>query len=608
LTGGLGALVAVLTWPNRDAGGAGLDSSWHMALHLAAEDRLRFGSELIFTYGPLGFLFVPEPFLGGSSLAAALVAAGIHVTFCVLLVRCARRVFPLAIAIGVTYLAAQVGGGLDPSETMVFIAFLAGVEMLWQGRYHPATGRVIVALGAFAGLAALGKINTGVVVISIGMITSVFAHRPWWRGLGFFVLGAAGMALFGWLVTGQGTDDILPFVDHSIDIVLGYSAAMGARGEALIGHLFAAGICIAILAAVGTRVSEGWPASGRIGLALVGAALAFASWKTGFTRWHFAFFFATAVLALFPLMLDRRNATSSSWAFVALFLGYVTAVGGNPVDLLDPVPSIRDARDFVVRVADGEQRRDAVASYRSQLEGAYGLSPQALELLEGRTVHTDAIETGVMWAYPQLEWAPYPVFQAFTAYTAELDALNAATLADARGPEFLIREPIYAVDGRHPWWETPQAVLEVVCRYREVMVAGRWQIVERGASRCGEERPIGEVTLQAGGVATVPRAGEGNLVVARVHGLEPTLLDRLATFVLRGPEWNAIVNDTLTFRMVPAHAGGPLLMSVPPAVGYTPPHAFPEPVMTLSFARVDDPTATTGEITVEFFAIEVGSP
>jgi hypothetical protein len=85
-------------------------------------------------------------------------------------------------------------------------------------------------------------------------------------------------------------------------------------------------------------------------------------------------------------------------------------------------------------------------------------------------------------------------------------------------------------------------------------------------------------------------------------------LDRLATFVLRGPEWNAIVNDTLTFRMVPAHAGGPLLMSVPPAVGYTPPHAFPEPVMTLSFARVDDPAATTGEITVEFFAIEVGSP
>ena len=34
-----------------------LDPSWQVVLEFAAQQRLQFGSEIIFTYGPLGFLF-----------------------------------------------------------------------------------------------------------------------------------------------------------------------------------------------------------------------------------------------------------------------------------------------------------------------------------------------------------------------------------------------------------------------------------------------------------------------------------------------------------------------------------------------------------------------
>src|SRR5262245_52061436 len=40
---------------------AGLDASWVTALNLAFLHRLRFGHDLLFTYGPLGFVDAAEP-------------------------------------------------------------------------------------------------------------------------------------------------------------------------------------------------------------------------------------------------------------------------------------------------------------------------------------------------------------------------------------------------------------------------------------------------------------------------------------------------------------------------------------------------------------------
>src|SRR5690349_5730933 len=34
----------------------GLDASWVQALHVAVEQRLAFGTDIVFTYGPLGFV------------------------------------------------------------------------------------------------------------------------------------------------------------------------------------------------------------------------------------------------------------------------------------------------------------------------------------------------------------------------------------------------------------------------------------------------------------------------------------------------------------------------------------------------------------------------
>src|SRR5919112_2457991 len=55
-----GIVVFVLSWPvaSIDAE-AGLDPSWQIGLHQAVHQGLDFGPEMLFTYGPLGFLTQP---------------------------------------------------------------------------------------------------------------------------------------------------------------------------------------------------------------------------------------------------------------------------------------------------------------------------------------------------------------------------------------------------------------------------------------------------------------------------------------------------------------------------------------------------------------------
>ena len=49
--------LALFTLPTPlDGAGAGLDPSWVIGLHLAADKGMIFGRDLVFTYGPLGYL------------------------------------------------------------------------------------------------------------------------------------------------------------------------------------------------------------------------------------------------------------------------------------------------------------------------------------------------------------------------------------------------------------------------------------------------------------------------------------------------------------------------------------------------------------------------
>jgi hypothetical protein len=73
----------------------------------------------------------------------------------------------------------------------------------------------------------------------------------------------------------------------------------------------------------------------------------------------------------------------------------------------------------------------------------------------------------------------YPVLQRYSAYTPYLDELNANWIRD-KGPRFLVFDGS-AIDGRHPWTETPAMWVEVYRWYDTRMLGKHNLLLERRA-------------------------------------------------------------------------------------------------------------------------------
>jgi hypothetical protein len=91
-----GIVVAVLTWRiAMETPAPGLDPSWNAGLAMAVHDGLHFGQDVVFTYGPLGFLQGQIVWFSGLAVLSFFYNSIVFVLFCVGLVWALRRRLPL---------------------------------------------------------------------------------------------------------------------------------------------------------------------------------------------------------------------------------------------------------------------------------------------------------------------------------------------------------------------------------------------------------------------------------------------------------------------------------------------------------------------------------
>src|SRR5689334_3864844 len=88
----VGVVLLLCSWyfPN-PAPSAGVDPSWEMGIHRALHDDLAFGRDVIWTYGPLGFLKVPVLFYVDTGLLALLYRVITHLALLTVLFALGRR-------------------------------------------------------------------------------------------------------------------------------------------------------------------------------------------------------------------------------------------------------------------------------------------------------------------------------------------------------------------------------------------------------------------------------------------------------------------------------------------------------------------------------------
>lgn len=604
----LAALVAWLSLPPVDLHPeAGLDASWGAGMALAHLQGLHFGTDILFTYGPLGFLAYPRMFTPSIAIEALLYVAAVQFAFCGTLIFFARRILPAILAAVLVFVLARTL--LLPPTTMYLplVAFAWSVEVL-RGPERPRLNRLFAILGgAAAALELLVSFYVGVFfLVSIGAVCALsrFERR---LKLTLFVAAFTVAEIALWFGTGQRVGSFVPYIQHSLSITSGYSDAMGIEESDRKWEYVAALLVVLVLISLVVASTRALRPGRRLGLLALTAFFAWIEFKHGFVRHdgHSMAFFAAMAGA--PLVFavgaaDRwRVVLASSISLVAFF-----GASRTSLNLLNPVPPAR-ATVAEARYVLGSGRWGRIANDRVRLRATYGLDPHTIDLISGRTVHIWPYDAAVAWAYPELKWRPLPVFQTYSAYTNDLDDFDASFLRSDRAPDRVLRNLPIQIDGRFGSLEAPTTTLALLCRYVELYASPSWEVLGRVRDRCSPPELISTVNTTSYAPVPVPRPSAGELVAARIRGLDPTFWERIEATAYKLGQRTILINKN-PFRLVPDTADQLLIMDVPAPSDYSGTFALSPGASEVAFVKGALGSPSHARLKIEFYRIRIRAP
>ena len=583
---------------------------------MATRSGLDFGTEILATYGPLGFLAVPTPYYTSTFVLSAGAILAAHFGAVAVVAHALSRAFGLLATAVLTYLFASIAiSAVDPPELLGAL-----VVAVCATRALGSAGEVgLLTAGSLAVLAALillVKLSAGILALCVlGVAVSMPLLRTRGRGRRALVAGlvfiAYVTALVGlWLLSGQPIGNLGTFLAGSADLVTGYGDAMASE-EGRRWDYLAALLAAALLAVFVMRATKGRDRATRLVVGAVFAGFLLGAFRAGFTRHdtgHSIVFFSAVAVAMTGLAM-REHRRIFLFAAIPLLVSALALQGVPEAALLDlergPKAAVGTAR-----VLASEEGREAVQRQgRRDLRAASQLSGDALALMRGRTVHVDPWDAQVVWAYPELRWRPAPVFQTYFSYTSYLDNLNADFLASSAAPAFILTQP-QAIDGRVGQWESPNYVKEVFCRYRQVLASPPWAILSRDRNRCDRPVELARRRVGFGQTVPVPQGPTTNdMVLARVEDIEEPLAQSVRALLLRPEFLYAKLGRGRDARFLRGHAGGLHVMRLPECLGEDRSAFDTRPVPSLSLHTDprpgQSPSPQPGSYSIAFFTVRV---
>jgi hypothetical protein len=512
----------------------GMECSWSAVLNYAYQEGLQFGPDIIFTYGPMGFLsiFYFTPDTGGLRLAVdAMLCFGVAAGVCLLAWRISMGWRLLTIAL-FTLFTANVQYGVQ--DLLINVGLLCW-GLLCASEFRPRLRVYLLCLALLAIFSALTKI-TGLVLASltIGGLAADFWLRGCRRLSLALVLGFISGLLGGWAVLGQTMSQIPAFLAGGFGIAGGYNGAMGLEPEpaALAGGL------LTLFAALGAvlmryRAQERRDTKQRWRQRLLFAWLLwllFITWKHGFVRAdpHHAMFFLgfAPVLALVLSALPWPTVKQSRWtcqlAGACCLCATITLQALLYPDFLHLDRPFRQAAANAATLL-------RLGVHSAQMENSLRLEryQAALPRLRKMIGLASVDVFGNYQAYAifnDLNYRPRPVFQSYSAYTAPLMRLNERFYSSGAAPEFVLAK-LGTIDDRLPVLEDALTFRYLLRNYEPVGNEGGFLLLKSKSAVAPELTLLRQGTVRTGEPIDVKSYGQSDIWLE--IGLEPTAAGHL---------------------------------------------------------------------------------
>jgi len=465
----------------------GLDMSWCQALTYFYKHNCQAGADYLFTYGPLGFLLtcLHDPdvfwlrFLWEVAMKAILAGS-----FVALWMRLPGRALPAASLIGFLALAP-----LFASESLYeFLIISATLLAISSRRLSLVSSFALVVVLVLLSLTKFTLALLSILAI-VSLCVSRLDERPRWRAIApaLFMLLHLPAA---WALLGQSLTNLPVFIRGSLQIAGGYPEGMAYAGDR--AEIRLAKVIVLLLAASALARRHAWtPRS--LAAALLVAGACFMAWRHAVIRQdtaHSCDFFGCALLIaiLLPASLPTINWRAPYRVAAIAYAGLFCCIGlvngaRQPWDLRTYWPLVKVCYEANWgRFAHPVQFERALRD-RTGPAPATCCLPRITDRVGKNTIDEMSNEPAVVLLNHMNYW-PRPVFQSYSAYTDYLLKANADFLAGERAPDYLLFD-LQALDMHLPTMEDGPALLEVLHRYRPVMVEKSRILLQRRPDQAG---------------------------------------------------------------------------------------------------------------------------
>jgi hypothetical protein len=617
----LGVLIVLVSWrPLPTTPAVGLDPSWTLALQLAAAERLHWGTELIFNYGPLGFLDFPLVAVTWAAILSALFLIAIRLALAVSIIWIARRRLGLPLALLVAFVTVSLSGGGRAAVSLAFIWCAVAIA-----EDPPGLARRVVLFGggALSALELLMKVNEGLLIAVMCAVAAVTMRGSRPRNVLSFGLTFLACLVAVWFAAGQGVSNVADFAVSVAQQTRGYSSALASSQGGGWQPLAALAVWAAALVAAWLS-SRDLAISQRVGLLLLVLGLGFVAWKEGFVRQdagHMPLFFSWLLVPWIALPWSGRLRVPAIAGFATVAVLYFAAPSFSPQNQFRPIESVKTAVSDLRIVFDPGRRESTRLRARFGMAVAYQLDARSLGLLKGKTVAVWPWEIGIAWAYG-LDWKPPPVFHSTSAYTSWLDDRAASGFASPRGPQRILRHGTnpnaiegprslgsatrYGIDGRYLAYDAPAATLAMLCNFSALRTTERYQVLGRVPDRCGPPRLLRSTSAEYGQQVGIPRPpGRDDVVFVRVHGAAPSGVEALRTLLYRPLPTYIVFNGRKSYHLVPTVAGDGLILTARPELDFPKPFALAPNPRTVELLKDSGPFSPHHGLSFDFYAMRV---
>lgn len=538
-----------LSWPL--APDAGLDASWQQVLGYARAAHLTLGRDIVFTYGPWGWLDTVfcHPAEYWPRTLWEIVFKAVFATGWLLT---AARVAPWrGIAtwlVGVLFL---------PFFADTYYSLLAAGPLLWIGFESRPRPFPVALIGTWLGFLAMQKFTFFVMVTAgIGGICLSLILRRDIRSAILLLASGSLAALTAWLAAGQSFAALPEFLRNSFSVASGYQQAMALNEHIATfwSGLATAGLLTVLAIGIARRPDANRFA--RITLALTFAGFCFLFWKHGFIRADghvLAFFFPglVAALVMSPLRLAVPLGAAAFTGIAFTIPGLVLhAPAYARLHFTEGVHGLLHPRGqhrhFLQLTADAASLHDLPIARRIIADAPVDVfgHEQSAALLNTFNYH------------------PRPVFQGYQTCSPALAELNAAWFIRPSAADFFLAR-VETIDDRLPALDDARLLPLLLAHAKPIAEDAGFLVLRRDAHVARlEPAPLMKVEARPG--QRIPLPSTDAPLWLEVDW-PPSLPGRLRAFLYKPAQTRIRIElangETREFRFNPAAARGGFLLS-----------------------------------------------